>query len=148
MANQIITIHTDGGARGNPGPAAIGAVLEIPGIGKKTYGEYIGETTNNVAEYQALVFALKKVKSLIGGEKLKNYAAIEVYADSELMVRQLNKEYKVKEKEIQGLFLDVWNLSIDLIVPITYHHVERAKNAEADMLVNRALDQEASKLNL
>ncbi len=144
---NIIKIHTDGGARGNPGPAAIGVVIEGSGIGKKTYQEYIGETTNNEAEYRALVLALKKLKQLLGGEKLKDYK-IECYADSELMVKQLNGEYKVKEKDIQGFFMEVWNLKLELDVPISFHHIAREQNSEADKLVNQALDQEASKLNL
>lgn len=147
MKNKIV-IYTDGGARGNPGPSAIGAVLEIPGIGKKTYGEYIGEVTNNVAEYRALVFALKKVKSLAGGDKLKEYSGIECYADSELVVNQLNGEYKIKEPDIKDFFIEIWNLKIDLEIPVLFHHIERAKNAEADALVNQALDREANKLDL
>ena len=142
-----ITIFTDGGARGNPVPAGIGIVINGLASGKKTFGEYIGETTNNEAEYRALIFALKKLKQLVGTEKLKDYA-IECYADSELMVKQLNGEYKLKEKGIQGFFIEIWNLKIDLGTKISFHHIERAKNAEADALVNQALDREASKLNL
>ena len=150
MKNKI-TIYTDGGARGNPGPAAIGVVIEGPGPavagGKKTYQEYIGETTNNEAEYQALIFALKKLKQLVGTEKLKDYM-IECYADSELMVKQLNGEFKIKEKSIQKFFIEIWNLKIDLDVPISFHHVPREQNAGADELVNQVLDREANKLNI
>jgi len=142
-----IIIHTDGGARGNPGPAAIGVVIEGASIGKKTYHEYIGETTNNEAEYRALIFALKKVKQLFGSDKLKTLA-IECYADSELMVKQLNGEYKVKEPSIQGFFVEIWNLKLELAVPISFHHVRREQNSGADELVNQALDQEASKLKI
>lgn len=148
LEDNKITIYTDGGARGNPGPAAVGVVLVIPGHEKKTFQEYIGETTNNVAEYKALILALKKLKSLIGGEKIQQFSGIECYADSELMVRQLSGEYKIKEPEIQTLFVEVWNLNIDLIIPMSFHHIERAKNAEADALVNAALDREANKLDL
>ena len=152
-----IIIYTDGGARGNPGPAGIGIVIsaeggpasggETPLLWKKTFGEYIGETTNNEAEYRALIFALKKLKQLVGTEKLKDYT-IECYADSELMVKQLNGEYKLKEKGIQGVFIEIWNMKIDLGTKISFHHIERAKNAEADALVNQALDLNANKLNL
>lgn len=142
--NKII-IHTDGGARGNPGPAAIGVIIEGLEGGKKAYGEYLGETTNNEAEYRALIFALKKVKQLLGSEKIQQYE-IECFADSELMVKQLTGEYKVKEKGIQGFFMEIWNLKLDLGVPIAFKHVERALNSGADEIVNRTLDQEASKL--
>ena len=146
MKNKYI-IYTDGGARGNPGPAAIGVVIDGPKIGKKLYQEYIGETTNNEAEYRALIFALKKLKSLAGSAELAG-AVIECYADSELMVKQLNGGYKIKEPGIQGFFIEIWNLKIDLGATISFHHVDRAKNAEADVLVNQALDREASKLSL
>lgn len=142
-----ITIHTDGGARGNPGPAGIGVVIEAPEIEKKKFGEYIGKTTNNEAEYQALIFALKKIKQLVSSEKLAGNT-IECYADSELMVKQLNGEYKVREPSIQKFFIEIWNLKLDLGVPISFNHIPRSKNAEADEMVNQALDQEASKLSL
>ncbi|MBX4190077.1 ribonuclease HI family protein [Candidatus Parcubacteria bacterium] len=145
MSNIIV--YTDGGARGNPGPAAIGVVIESPEIGKKKFGEYIGETTNNEAEYRALALALKKVRDLFGSDKLSDYT-ISCYADSELMVKQLNGEYKVREANLQKLFKEVWNLKVDLGVPITFHHVPRAKNAEADELVNEVLDKETNKLPL
>lgn len=146
MANHYV-LHTDGGARGNPGPAAIGVVIEGLETGKKEYAEYIGNAPNNVAEYRALVFGLKKLKLLAGAEKLSS-AVIECYSDSELMVSQLNGEYKVKESEIQKLFLEVWNLQIDIGVKIKFIHIPREKNAGADALVNAALDKEASKLAL
>ena len=140
-----IKIHTDGGARGNPGPAGIGVVIDGLSGGKKTYSEYIGETTNNEAEYRALIFGLKKLKQLIGTEKLADYA-IECYADSELMVKQLNGEFKVKESGIQGFFVEIWNLKIDLDTKISFHHIEREKNQQADLLANQAMDREANKL--
>ncbi len=137
-------IHTDGGARGNPGPAAIGVVIEGAGMERKEYGEYIGETTNNVAEYQAVIFALKKLKALIGTEQVKR-ATVRIHADSELLVKQLNGEYKVKEPQIQELFLELWNLRLDF-GKLTITHVAREKNTGADRMVNYALDREASKL--
>ncbi len=139
-------IHTDGGARGNPGPAAIGITLEGQDIGRKEYGDYIGETTNNVAEYKAVIFALKKLKSLIGSEHASQSSVL-VHADSELLVRQLNGEYKIKEAGIQELFLQVWNLRLDF-GQVTFVHVPREKNSHADKMVNQALDKEASKLAL
>jgi len=132
MANKII-IYTDGGARGNPGPAAIGIV-----IGDKKYGEAIGEATNNVAEYRALVFALKKAKSLLGVDAAKA-ADLEVRSDSELMVNQLNGIYKVKEEGLKPLFIEVWNAKQEFR-NVSFTHVRREENKIADALVNQALD--------
>jgi ribonuclease HI len=141
MKNKI-TIFTDGGARGNPGPAGIGIVIDGLASGKKTFGEYIGETTNNEAEYRALITALQKLKKLIGKEKPEQ---IDCYADSELVVKQLNGEYKVKDINLRGLFMEVLKLKSELKMPMSFHHVKRAKNAEADELVNRVLDKETGK---
>ena len=151
-------IHTDGGSRGNPGPAAIGVVIEGPvpnrqglfkqalPVERREYGESIGITTNNDAEYQAVIFALKKLKQLIGGDNVAK-AHVTFYMDSELLVKQLNHEYKVKEESMQKLFLEVHNLRLDF-GKVEFKHVLRAKNADADKLVNQVLDREANKLNL
>lgn len=139
-------IHTDGGSRGNPGPAAIGVVIEGGTTGKKEYGEVLGITTNNEAEYQAVIFALKKLKQLIGNDKASE-AHIVFYMDSELLMKQLNHEYKVKEENIQKLFLEVHNLKLDF-GKVEFKHVLRGKNVDADRLVNQVLDREANKLNL
>lgn len=139
-------IHTDGGSRGNPGPAAIGVVIEGGEIGKKNYEEYIGRATNNEAEYRAVIFALKKLKSLIGGEKIKN-SLVEIRMDSELLVKQLNGEYKIKDKNIQNLFLEAWNLRLDF-GKIVFRHIPREHNSDADKLVNQSLDKEESKLDI
>lgn len=133
MTNKII-INTDGGARGNPGPAAIGVVIAPD----KEYSEYIGETTNNVAEYRAVVFGLKKAKALLGGEKAGN-ADVEIRSDSELLVSQMNGKYKVKEESLRELFVDVWNLMTEF-GSVSFVHVPREKNSHADALVNRELD--------
>ena len=139
-------LHTDGGARGNPGPAAAGVVIEGGKVGKRELSEYIGETTNNDAEYQAVIIGLKKLKSLVGSKKA-GQAEVTVMADSELMVRQMNKEYKIKEKDLQELFMQVWNLCLDF-GSVEFLHVPRERNAGADILVNAALDKEAGKLPL
>jgi len=140
MANKYI-IHTDGGSRGNPGPAAIGFVIEAEdGSLDKEYGEYIGETTNNDAEYRAVVSALKKLKSLVGASKAKE-ATVELHADSELLVKQINREYKVLDKNIQVLFVEILNLCLDF-KKVTFLHLMREENKRADKMVNQALDQE------
>lgn len=142
-----ITINIDGGSRGNPGPAALGAVIDGRAVkAVKKYSEFIGKKTNNEAEYSALIFALKKTKALFGGEKIKKFS-VEVRSDSELLVKQMNGEYKIKEPEIQKLFLEAWNLKIDF-GQIYFFAVPREENKEADRLVNESLDAEAGKKTL
>lgn len=133
MTKKII-IYTDGGSRGNPGDAAIGVV-----IGDKEYGECIGKATNNVAEYSAVIFGLKKAKQLFGKDECAD-AEIEVRADSELVVKQMNGEYKIKEEELQKLFIEIWNLKTDF-GKVTFHHISREENKLADKMVNKALDE-------
>jgi ribonuclease HI len=133
--NKII-MYTDGGARNNPGPAAIGIWIET--LGKK-YSEYIGEATNNVAEYRALIEGLKKIKQVIGKNKTKEFE-IECLLDSELVVKQLNHEYKLKEEYIQKNFIEIWNLMLEF-KNVIFKHIPREKNKIADGLVNEALDK-------
>jgi len=140
------TIFTDGGSRGNPGLAAIGVVIEGADIGKKEYAEYIGITTNNEAEYKAVIFALKKLKQLVGNNGSEKSHVV-FYMDSELAIKQLNNEYKVKDEGIQQLFLEVHNLRLDF-GKVEFNHVVRGRNANADKLVNQALDRESNKLDL
>lgn len=130
---QKITIYTDGGSRGNPGPAALGVV-----INDKHYFQSLGIKTNNEAEYEAVIFALKKTKHLFGKKNLKE-AEISVYMDSELIVNQLNHRYKIEGEKIAPLFLKVWNLLLDF-ERIKFQHIPREQNKEADKLVNIALD--------
>ncbi len=134
-------IHTDGGSRGNPGPAAVGVVIDAEdGSLKKEFGEYIGHATNNEAEYRAVIVALKKLKALIGSGRA---AASEILlmADSELLVRQLNGDYKVSDKKIQGWFMEIWNLRLDFAA-FSAVHIFREKNTDADRMVNVTLDKE------
>jgi ribonuclease HI len=134
MENKIV-IYTDGGSRGNPGPAGIGVWIKT--LDKK-YGECIGIKTNNDAEYEALIFGLKKVKALIGKTKAKDFK-IECFLDSELVVKQLGHEYKLKEQRIQKYFIEIWNLMLDF-KEVTFEHVPREKNTVADKMVNETLD--------
>jgi len=131
---ERLVIYTDGGSRGNPGKSALGVV-----VGNKEYSEYLGVMTNNQAEYRALVFALKKAKALLGGKKAGE-AEIEVKMDSELIMRQLNGEYKIKEPDLQPLFVEVWNLRLDF-KKVLFVHIPREQNKNADRLVNEALDR-------
>lgn len=140
-SNQKIIINTDGGSRGNPGPAALGVVFfDSAGKMLKSYSKALGMRTNNEAEYDALIFALQKAKLLYGGEKIKKIE-FEIRMDSELIVSQLNGKYKIEEEKLQPLFLKIWNLKIDF-GSIKIIHVPREKNKEADRMVNEALDKE------
>jgi len=134
MKHEKLTIFTDGGARGNPGPAGIGAViLGEKGKAVAKISKYIGETTNNQAEYKALIAALTKAKELGACE-------LEVFLDSELVVKQLNREYRVKDKDLAPLFVQAYNISLGF-KKIVFKHVSREKNMLADKLVNLALDR-------
>lgn len=132
MYHKLI-IYTDGGARNNPGPAGVGAVImdENRGVAAQI-SEYIGEATNNQAEYKAVIAAMRKAKELKASE-------LEFYLDSELIVKQLNREYRVKDKDLAPLFLQVHNLSLGF-KKITFCHIPREENEEADRLVNLAID--------
>lgn len=139
--HKKIIIYTDGGARGNPGPAAIGVVVGDPSINSgqvKEYGERIENTTNNVAEYKAMIFGLKKAKHILGGDAAAK-ADIELRSDSELIVSQMNRKYKIKDEDLQPLFVELWNLTLDF-GSVSFVHIPRERNKEADTLVNRALD--------
>ena len=129
-------LWTDGGARGNPGPAAYAFVLETEdGTVLEARGEAIGVATNNVAEYSALVAGLVEA-----GER--GVLDLEVRSDSELMVKQMRGEYRVKNRDLQTLFLDASRLAREL-GSVTYTHVRREHNELADRLVNEALDASA-----
>ena len=133
-----IRMYADGGSRGNPGPAGSGAVLKVLDGDKEgeviaNVKKFLGETTNNQAEYTAIIIGLEKAQEL-GVEE------IDVVLDSELAVKQLNREYKVKHPEIAKRFLEVWNLQQGF-KKVTYRHVRREFNKEADALVNECIDE-------
>ena len=130
---DTLTVYTDGGARGNPGPAGVGAVFyDTEGNNAWEVSRYIGIATNNVAEYLAVVYALQEALFL----KTKN---IIIKTDSQLVERQLTGEYKVKDQNL----LKFYDLSMNLLKRfdnITIEHVPRKENSEADALVNVAID--------
>jgi ribonuclease HI len=126
------TLFTDGGARGNPGPAAIGYVIADGSAVLAEHGEFIGPATNNVAEYTALLRGLTHAKEL--GAK-----QVTCKLDSLLVVEQLNRNYKVKDAILAQLFTKVWNLTHDF-QRVTFSYIPREQNAHADALVNAALD--------
>ena len=129
-------LFTDGGSRGNPGPSAYAYVLEAEdGTVLDARGEAIGVATNNVAEYSALVAGLERAAEA-------GVSELEVVSDSELMVKQMRGEYKVKNRALQDLFLDA-SRAARKIRRVTYTAVRREHNALADSLVNEALDRSA-----
>ena len=129
-----IIIYSDGGARGNPGPAGIGVVLYDEKKNKiAEISQFLGKTTNNQAEYRALLAGIKKAKELKADE-------LDCYLDSELVVKQLKREYKVKNQDLAPLFLEIYNLSLSF-KKINYFHVPRELNKEADFLANEAMDR-------
>ncbi len=128
-------IYTDGGSRGNPGPAATGVVIkDESGKVLANYGEYLDIATNNFAEYSAIISGLKKAKNLGADE-------VECISDSKLVVEQLNRNWKVKEPSIQKLFLQAWN-ELQNFKKVTIKHTLREGNKEADAEVNKVLDNQ------
>jgi ribonuclease H / adenosylcobalamin/alpha-ribazole phosphatase len=131
------TLSTDGGARGNPGPAAYAYVLEAEdGTVLAAHGEAIGVATNNVAEYSALVAGLEKAVEV-------GVSELEVISDSELMVKQMRGEYRVKNEALRDLSLQASRLARQ-VGSVSYKAVRREQNKLADQLVNEALDAEAA----
>lgn len=131
--NKLI-IHTDGGARGNPGPAGIGVVFkQDDGMIIGQHQQYIGEATNNVAEYKALLLGLSEAKNL-GAEIL------EINMDSELVVKQMNGQYKIKDSNLKLLAEEVLK-QLKQFKNVAFRHVRREFNKDADKLVNEAIDQ-------
>jgi len=129
-----LIIYTDGGARGNPGPGGAGVVIcDSNHKIIQEYSQFLGHTTNNKAEYQALILGLEKTKKL-------KASIVDCYLDSKLIVEQLNRRYKVKNQELGVLFLKVWNLS-QSFKQVNFHHIPREKNKKADCLVNQVIDQ-------
>ena len=129
-----LTIFADGGARGNPGPAATGVVIKNEqGKVLASYGEYLGKQTNNFAEYSAIISGLKKAHTLGADE-------VECILDSLLIVEQLNRHWKVKEPTLQKLFLQAWN-ALQKFKKTKIRHTLRHNNKEADAEVNKILDK-------
>lgn len=138
-----IIIYTDGGARGNPGPAAAGAViLDEKGAVLKEISDYLGETTNNVAEYEALVRVLKSAHEMFGAKLTDMH--VDIRMDSELIVRQMQGKYKIKSPLLKPRFSEVKRL-LEAMPHHTFTHVPREENTLADALVNRAIDENTNK---
>lgn len=129
------TLYTDGGSRGNPGPAAMGFVLTIVGREPLCRKEFLGEATNNEAEYRALLAGLAEARR-------QQVDVIDCFLDSELVVKQLNGLYRVKKYDLKSLYEGVRALAAGF-TRISFMHVPREQNKEADKLVNEALDERA-----
>lgn len=135
------TLYADGGARGNPGPAGAGAVA-FDSIGKRAIevSDYLGETTNNVAEYEAILRGLKALRDAFD-EGYFDHRGVIVRMDSELVIKQLRGEYKVKHPNLINRYLEVKNLFARSFPHISFEHVPREQNKDADELANRAMDK-------
>ena len=127
------TLNIDGAARGNPGPAGAGVVIRAGGKIFEEFGEYLGETTNNQAEYRALVLALRQARQW-------GVREVEVLSDSELLVKQMIGEYRVKNPELKILYQEAVDLKRGF-ERFSIRHVPRAENAAADRMANRAIDE-------
>ncbi|MEK7575667.1 MAG: ribonuclease HI family protein [Patescibacteria group bacterium] len=145
IKTEKIIVYTDGGSRGNPGPAGVGVVISNSKDKViKKYSQDIGEKTNNEAEYEAVILALQKIKHLFGKQKTRDME-IEMRMDSELVARQLGGKYKIMEDKLFPLFIKIWNLRMDF-GKIDFVEIPREKNKEADRLANEAMDHVRNKM--
>lgn len=135
------TLYADGGARGNPGHAGAGAVV-FDDLGNRVIeiSDYVGETTNNVAEYEALLRGLKALLKEFGEEHVRT-VGVAINMDSELVIKQMKGEYKVKHPNLIPRYLEVKNLLARHFGNVTFAHVRREQNKDADELANRAMDR-------
>lgn len=136
---ERIVMYTDGGSRGNPGPSALGVFIETLGV---RYGEFLGNGTNNEAEYAAILSGMRRVVLEIGEARARE-AHLECRMDSELAMRQLTGRYRVKHPRMKHWF-DLIQAQKSSFVDVSFHHVLREKNKEADRMVNEALDKATS----
>ena len=137
---QSIKIFTDGGSRGNPGIAGAGAVIfDEAGNEIKSISKFLGKQTNNWAEYEAVVLGLELARKLFG--KKTEEIKFEMKMDSQLIQRQLKREYRVKEETLKEQFLRVHNLIVKYFPNIKFTHIPREENKRADELANIAMDE-------
>jgi len=135
-----IIAYTDGGSRGNPGPAAIGVyIIDEENKVLREVKQAIGNSTNNFAEYNAVMLALQTLKMMFGSKSKE--MQFEIRLDSELVKKQLNNEYQIKEPGLVPMFIEIHNLRVASFPNLILTHVPREKNKEADRLVNEALDE-------
>lgn len=137
----MIRIFTDGGARGNPGPAGAGAALYDGEREVATISKFLGTATNNVAEYEALRLALERARAVFGSPISRD---VSVYMDSELIVKQMKGEYRVKDAKLKVLHKKITSLLDESFSHVSFFHIPREKNARADELANQAMDRGAA----
>ena len=134
-------IYTDGGSRGNPGPAGAGAVVtDHAGAVLREAHRALGAMTNNEAEYQAVILGLETIKKAVGKARAAA-AEIEMRLDSELVAKQLAGKFQIKEANLQLLFMKIWNLRVVTFPSLIFTHIPRDKNRRADSLANQAMDE-------
>lgn len=138
MEENILKIYADGGARGNPGPAASAFVAELKGKAVIHKTKYLGKATNNVAEYEGVILALNWL--LKNGNKY-SFEKITFNLDSELVAKQLGEIFKIKNENLRNLFFTVKALEKQMKKTISYNVIPRSKNKLADLLVNKCLDE-------
>jgi len=135
-----LNIFTDGGARGNPGPAAVGVIVKNQqGERLASFGQFIGRATNNVAEYQGVMAALEWL--ITYQNEISNCQQINFYLDSTLVVNQLSGRFKIKDLKLKNLIIKIKDLEKKISQEIFYKFIPRTENYQADFLVNQALDQ-------
>ena len=148
-----IVVYTDGGSRGNPGMAGAGVhITDDKGVTIKKASKALGETTNNEAEYQAVILGLDTLKKLygkparteLGGEKFE----VEVRLDSELVQKQLTGVYQIKEERLWPYFMKIWNAKVADFPNLTFKYIPREQNSVADGLANEAMDEQGNKKGL
>lgn len=132
-----IIIYTDGGARGNPGPAGAGASIQKDGVEIASVSKFLGRQTNNWAEYEALILALEEARQRVGAPVTE---PVTIRMDSELIVKQMKGEYRVKDPELKKQYVRVQSLLTDHFSSVHFEHVRRAHNSRADALANNAMD--------
>ncbi len=137
MKNEL-TIHTDGGSRGNPGPSACAFVVEEGVKILHTGSKFLGKATNNYAEYSGVILALDWLSNQ---KQINRYSQITFFLDSELIARQINGLYKVKDENLKKLHTEVNNKIAEIEIEISFKNVPREQNKIADRLVNEVLDK-------
>lgn len=135
---EKVVTYTDGGARGNPGPAGVGVYITKDGQVVREAKEAIGNATNNFAEYYGVMLAMQILKKIYG--KATKTMHFEMRMDSELVKKQLNAEYQIKEPGLVPLFIEIHNMRVASFPNLSFVHIPRAENKEADRLANEAMD--------
>lgn len=137
---ETVIAYTDGGARGNPGPSGIGIqIQDANGKVLKEVSQFLGNATNNFAEYNGVMVALQTLKAMYG--KKTKEMQFEIRLDSELVKKQLNNEYQIKEPGLVPYFIEIHNLRVSSFPNLTFTHIPREKNKDADRLANEAMDR-------